>query len=802
MSKENKSKKKKTAAPGPEDPHPLKVLGGLVWRFLTGTIRFLWRWTCVITLMLTLITAACLLSYSKDDPAFSFVTNAAPGNWCGVVGAYVADFLYTAFGLSAWCFVLGLLMATIYSFRTLMQSWRHRSEPAGAREPRVVAFIGFVAILIGACCMEAFAFRGFGGYLPGAPGGILGDGLAFAVRHFVGYGLSMLLFAWLILFGLSLLVDFRWVDLAERIGAFVDRRIIAKLTGRATDELSGTALTSEPSGRSAAPLPAAAESAPVSAPVSRAADPAPASGTSAASTPAASVRAVPVEPLFSEPVPGRVAPSRDGRLSLEVFDEARPSETSDAKADLELMSRTIVSKLESFNIEAQVMGAQTGPVITQYWIEPAPGVKGAQIEGVKDDLRRALGVRSVRYVANVPGTRYIGLEIPNPVREMVRLKEVLDSEQYARPDKPWLLPLALGKEISGKPYVYDLAKMPHLLVAGTTGSGKSVGINSMLLTMLHHCDPTELRLVLIDPKMLEFSPYNGIPHLLTPVITDMSKAAMALKWITREMDRRYSVMARVGVRHFVTYNEKVRAAERRGTPLVLPAEDGQSAGEPLERWPYIVCVIDELADLMLTNRKEVEGEITRIAQKARAAGIHLILATQRPSTDVVTSLIKTNVGTRISFQVASALDSRIILGGNGAESLLGNGDMLFKRLGENLFTRIQGCFVSDGEVARAVDSLREYGAPEYVEGVTEEPVDEDAGGSGTRRAGEEDPLYDKAVDVVLTERRPSISFVQRSLGVGYNRAANLIEAMEAAGIVSRANSTGKRDILVENRGDL
>ena len=499
--------------------------------------------------------------------------------------------------------------------------------------------------------------------------------------------------------------------------------------------------------------------------------------------------------LFEEPTPGCVAPSTDGRLPLSIFDMPTPPLVQTTKEDMELMSRAIVSKLQTFNIEASVQGAETGPVITQYRIELAPGVKGAQIEGVRDDLRRALGVRSVRVVPSIVGTSYIGIEIPNPVRETVRLREVLDSDAYR--SKEWLLPLSLGKDIKGTPFVFDLAKMPHLLVAGTTGSGKSVGINSMILTMLYHCDPSQLRLVLIDPKMLEFSPYNGIPHLLTPVVTDMNKAAMALKWLTREMDRRYAVLASVGVRHFTTYNEKVKAAQARGEVLRLPSRNPEELGEELQPWPYIVCVIDELADLMLTNRKEVEGEITRIAQKARAAGIHLILATQRPSTDVVTSLIKTNVGTRISFQVASALDSRIILGGNGAESLLGNGDMLFKRLGDNVFTRIQGCFVSDDEVLRSVDSLREYGAPDYVDGVTEEQSDNDGeGGTGGSSAGEEDPLYDQAVQIVLSERRPTISFVQRKLGIGYNRAANLLEGMENAEIVSKANSAGKREILV------
>ena len=349
-----------------------------------------------------------------------------------------------------------------------------------------------------------------------------------------------------------------------------------------------------------------------------------------------------------------------------------------------------------------------------------------------------------------------------------------------------------------------MAKTPHLLVAGTTGSGKSVGINAMILSMLFRNGPDRLRLVLIDPKMLEFSLYNGIPHLLCPVVTDMNKAASALKWLTREMDHRYAVMSRIGVRHFTSYNEKVAQAERRGEPIRDPmAAPGDPLAENLKPWPYIVCVVDELADLMLTNRKEVEGEITRLTQKARAAGIHLILATQRPSVDVVTSLIKANVPTRISFQVASSTDSRVILGESGAEQLLGYGDMLLHRPGDTGATRIQGCFVDDGEVMRVVDELKKQGSPQYLAEVTEsvDPQGDEGAGPVGRRSGEEDPLYDKAVDIVIRENRASISFVQRHLGIGYNRAANILEAMESAGVVSKATATGKRSVLVKARED-
>ena len=428
-----------------------------------------------------------------------------------------------------------------------------------------------------------------------------------------------------------------------------------------------------------------------------------------------------VDQMITPAPQGFTSPARpsveEAHPSLSLLDTPDPNGRKTDEESIQLTSRLIVAKLKSYNIDAEVLGAQPGPVITQYRLEPGPGVKGAQIESVRDDLRRALGVQAVRIVLSIPGTSCIGIEVPNPVRETVRLKEILKSEAYEKSTSA--LTLALGKDIAGHPVVIDLAKTPHLLVAGTTGSGKSVGINAMILSMLFRNSPKRLRLVLIDPKMLEFSLYNDILHLLTPVVTDMNKASAALKWLTNEMDRRYAVMSRVGVRQFSGFNEKVLEAEARGTPIRDPmAAKDDPAAPNLEPWPYIVCVVDELADLMLTNRKEVEGEITRLTQKARAAGIHLILATQRPSVDVVTSLIKANVPSRIAFQVASATDSRVILGESGAEQLLGNGDMLFHRPGAPDARRIQGCFVDDGEVQRVAEALRRQGSPSYVSGVT------------------------------------------------------------------------------------
>lgn len=603
-----------------------------------------------------------------------------------------------------------------------------------------------------------------------------------------------MLFVSLIAVGLSLLMDFQWGDVAERIGRFICCWFIDPVARLLKTKRREEVLAPQDE-------PETVDTDASIVPIVRVVDD--------DTPPAAFVETLARADAFSASVPASAGPAvqaapraskhADCPLSMSLLDEPPAHREANSADDLQMTGRLIVSKLKSYGIEASIGGIQPGPVITQYWLEPGPGVKGSQIDNVRDDLRRTLGVQAVRVVPSIPNTSFIGLEVPNPVRETVRLKEILESKAFRESTAP--LTLALGKDIGGKAFVIDLAKMPHLLVAGTTGSGKSVGINAMILSMLYRNSPADLRLVLIDPKMLEFSLYNGIPHLLCPVVTDMNKAASALKWLTREMDRRYAVMSRMGVRHFNNYNEKIRRAAENGETIPDPLQSPEDpVQKPLEVWPFIVCIVDELADLMLTNRKEVEGEITRLTQKARAAGIHLIIATQRPSVDVVTSLIKANVPTRISFQVASGIDSRVILGESGAESLLGWGDMLLRRPGVPQSTRIQGCFVADDEVLRVVTELQKLGEPDYIDSVTEEPDDEggdgDAGAGGGRRSGESDPLYDKAVDLVLRERRATISFVQRHLGVGYNRAANLLEAMEEARIVSKANSMGRREILV------
>ena len=438
-------------------------------------------------------------------------------------------------------------------------------------------------------------------------------------------------------------------------------------------------------------------------------------------------------------------------------------------------------------------------MVTRYEIEPATGVKGSQIVNLARDLARALSLTSIRVVETIPGKNYMGLELPNPKRQIVRLSEIVGSKVYN--DNASLLTIGLGKDIAGNPVVADLAKMPHLLVAGTTGSGKSVGINATILSLLYKADPNQVRLILIDPKMLELSIYEGIPHLLAPVVTDMRQAGHALNWAVNEMERRYKLMSKLGVRNLSTYNQKITDAEKKEEKIPNPFSLTPDAPEPLEKLPTIVIVIDELADLMMVVGKKVEELIARIAQKARAAGIHLILATQRPSVDVITGLIKANIPTRIAFQVSSKIDSRTILDQMGAEALLGMGDMLYLPPGTGLPVRVHGAFVSDDEVHRVVNHLKSQGEPNYIEGIldggTTEEGGGDLGGIGGP-SGEADPLYDQAVAVVLKNRRASISLVQRHLRIGYNRAARLLEQMEQSGVVSTMHSNGNRDILVPN----
>ena len=482
---------------------------------------------------------------------------------------------------------------------------------------------------------------------------------------------------------------------------------------------------------------------------------------------------------------------------LHLLEEPQGEVELQSAETLDFTSRLIERKLMDFGIEVKVITALPGPVITRFELEPAAGVKGSQVANLSRDLARALSVVSVRVVETIPGKSYMGLEIPNPKRQIVYLSEILGSKVYADVHSP--LAIALGKDIAGKPVVADLAKMPHVLVAGTTGSGKSVAINAMILSLLYKAEPDKVRLILVDPKMLELSVYEGIPHLLAPVVTDMRQAANALNWCVAEMERRYKLMSTFGVRNLAGFNQKLREAQKEGTPLTNPFTLTPESPEPLDELPLIVVVIDELADLMMVVGKKVEELIARLAQKARASGIHLVLATQRPSVDVITGLIKANIPTRVAFQVSSKIDSRTILDQMGAEALLGQGDMLYQPPGTSYPQRIHGAFVADQEVHRVVEHLKSLGEPNYIEGILTNATEESGELAGSAEGGSEsDPLYDEAVAIVLKTRRASISAVQRHLRIGYNRAARLIEEMERAGLVSAMQSNGNREVLAPN----
>jgi len=485
-------------------------------------------------------------------------------------------------------------------------------------------------------------------------------------------------------------------------------------------------------------------------------------------------------------------PHDDPRPPLRLLDEAPAATTQIDQASLEATSRLIERKLREFGVEVKVLAAYPGPVITRYEVEPASGVKGSQITNLAKDLARALSLVSIRVVETIPGKNCMGLELPNTQRQIVRLTEILSAKVYNDNASP--LTLAMGKDISGNPIVADLGKMPHVLVAGATGSGKSVAINAMILSLIYKATPEEVRLIMVDPKMLELSTYEGIPHLLAPVVTDMKLAASALTWCVGEMDKRYRLMSALGVRNIAGLNQKVSAAEKAGQPLANPFSITPESPERLTPLPYIVILIDELADLMMVAGKKVEELIARLAQKARASGMHLVLATQRPSVDVITGLIKANIPTRVAFQVASRIDSRTILDQQGAESLLGQGDMLFLPPGHGHPTRVHGAFVSDDEVHRVCAWLKELGPPRYDEAVLANPEEEE-GEDADAKDAEADTLYDEAVAYVLKSRRASISSVQRQLRIGYNRAARLIEAMERAGLVSPMQTNGNREVI-------
>jgi S-DNA-T family DNA segregation ATPase FtsK/SpoIIIE len=737
------------------------------------------RWIAGAALSVALLVV--LLTYSRDDPGFTHAVAAGPiHNLGGRLGAWVADVVLLVFGISAYLVALGLAVTVARAFRRL-----HRAasgvDPLADDLPAWAHGLGFGLLLAGATGLEALRLYNLKAALPGLPGGIVGNAIASLVQSGVGFTGGSVIFLVAIAIGLSLFLDFSWLSVAERVGTFIEgfSRRAELRREEAEDRAIGEAATKVREAALAEERERIEDTPPVH--IER---------------PAAHVK--PSERKQKEKQVPLFAEMADARLpALDLLDEPPPALESVSTETLEFTSRLIEKKLRDFNVEAQVVAAYPGPVITRYEIEPAVGVKGSQIVNLAKDLARSLSLVSVRVVETIPGKNLMGLELPNPRRQVVRLSEILGSAVYN--ESASLVTLGLGKDISGKAVVVDLARMPHLLVAGTTGSGKSVGINAMILSILYKADPSQVRLILVDPKMLELSVYEGIPHLLCPVVTDMREAGNALQWCVVEMDKRYRLLSKLGVRSLSGYNQKLADARAKGEILKNPFSLTPEDAEPLEPLPMIVVVIDELADLMMVTGKKVEELIARIAQKARAAGMHLILATQRPSVDVITGLIKANIPARMSYQVSSRVDSRTILDQMGAESLLGQGDLLYLAPGTGLPTRVHGAFVADAEVHRVVDTLRKRGAPQYVEGVLDAPLTEgDESGGGTP-GGEADPLYDQAVEIVVKNRRASISLVQRHLRIGYNRAARLLEDMERAGLVSAMQSNGNREILVPSR---
>lgn len=755
----------------------------------------------IVLFFLALFLLAALFTFDTKDPGWtSLGSGRSVHNLAGPAGAWCADVLMSLFGYFAFLFPVLIAWRAWLVFRDKDSHWSWLMAS--------LRFLGFVMTMVSATGLAYVHFKVIPGTLPdidaagrNPAGGILGIEVGrYALANLNALGATLLLLAGFLV-GMTLFTDISWIKvidgtgkltlslmewLKERFGNWQARKAIAPLVTDNQKEDKKAAKESQKKRQELLkqekakletrkppvielPLPEVEKS--------------------------VRVEKERQKPLFDTPLEGDLPP-------LSLLDTPDKTTKKGYSAEtLESMSRLLEIKLRDFNVEATVENVMPGPVVTRFEIQPAPGVKVSRITNLAKDLARSLAVVSVRVVEVIPGKTVVGIEIPNQDREMIRLSEIISSQDYDNIHSP--LALALGKDISGKPVIADLGRMPHLLVAGTTGSGKSVGLNAMLISMLFKATPDDLRLIMIDPKMLELSVYDNIPHLLTPVVTDMKEASNALRWCVAEMERRYRLMAAMGVRNLAGFNKKVKDAAKKGEPIMDPFHqpeiDSQRPRE-LQALPFIVVVIDEFADMMMIVGKKVEEQIARIAQKARAAGIHLILATQRPSVDVITGLIKANVPTRIAFQVSSKIDSRTILDQGGAEQLLGHGDMLYLPPGTGLPVRVHGAFVDDEEVHRVCADWRRRGEPNYLEEILEgnheagpAPGDEEAGEGG---GSESDPLYDQAVAFVLESRRASISAVQRKLKIGYNRAARMIEAMEAAGVVSEMQTNGQREVLV------
>jgi S-DNA-T family DNA segregation ATPase FtsK/SpoIIIE len=733
------------------------------------------RWLLLAALAVYFTVA--LYGYNPADSAWSHSSaGTKAGNPAGMLGAYLSDLLFYLFGVSAWWLVLFILQQVWAGYRRL------RADSIFCKRELWVSLVGCALLLLSSSALEAIRLHTLKVSLPLAPGGMFGMLIGDAMTRWMGFTGATLLLLALIASSFSLFSGLSWLRFMDWLGAQLETAYywVRQFWQTREDRRIGVQATSDRS----AVVEVEKKRVEVHQPI-HIEQPVMEVIRSARASEEKQIT------LFADMPDSPLPP-------LHLLDPATQQVETVSADTLEFTSRLIERKLQDFGVTVKVVAAYPGPVITRYEIEPAVGVKGSQITNLVRDLARALSVVSIRLVETIPGKTYMALELPNARRQMVQLSEILSSQVYA--DMHSMLTMAMGKDISGKPVVADLAKMPHVLVAGTTGSGKSVGINAMILSILYKATPQQVRMLLIDPKMLELSIYEGIPHLLCPVVTDMRQAASGLNWCVQEMDKRYRLMSHFGVRNIAGFNQKLRDAIKDDKPLTNPFSLTPDEPEALDELPLIVVFIDELADLMMVVGKKIEELIARLAQKARASGIHLVLATQRPSVDVITGLIKANVPTRVAFQVSSKIDSRTILDQMGAEALLGQGDMLYLPPGTGYPQRVHGAFVSDQEVHRVVEYLKAQGEPQYIDGVLNSLEDSgDSGDAGPTLDAEADPLYDQAVDIVVKSRRASISLVQRNLRIGYNRAARLVEQMEAAGIVTAMQSNGNREVIAPAR---